>query len=81
MDEPYPVTIARSRYGGTYEPGKWVAFPCDPEAVPEDWNADDVSCMEFWRTRRHEVGGGDTPDEALEDLLRKQDENRRVGSA
>lgn len=73
------VTIVSARYGGIYEPGKWLAFPCWPEAMPEEWNADDGTCMEFWRTRRHEVGGGDTPDEALADLRRKQEEDRRVG--
>jgi hypothetical protein len=72
---PSVVTIVSARYGGIYEPGKWLAFPCSPEAMPEEWNADDGTCMEFWRTRRHEVGGGETPDEALADLRRKQQAN------
>jgi hypothetical protein len=52
------VTIVTARYGGIYEPGKWLAFPCWPDAMPEEWNADDTTCIEFWRVRRHEVGGG-----------------------
>jgi hypothetical protein len=66
------ITIVRARYGGTYEPGKWLAFGCWPAAMPDEWNADDVTCMHFFRERRHEIGGGDTPDEALADLQRKQ---------
>jgi hypothetical protein len=27
-DGPGMVTIVRSRYGGIYEPGGWIAFAC-----------------------------------------------------
>jgi len=69
-DGPGMVTIVRSRYGGTYEPGEWIAFACWPDQIPPDWNADDVTCAEFFAARRDEVGGGDTPQEAYEDLVR-----------
>lgn len=72
---PYPVTIVRSRYGGTYEPGVWVAFPLHPEDLPPDWNAGDVLCNRFWQSR-DDIGGGATPDEAYADLLRRQEERR-----
>ena len=68
--EPAFVTIVSSRYGGTYEPGVWVAFPMWPEQLPADWNADDVACSRFFADRHGEFGGGDTPQEAYEDLLR-----------
>lgn len=64
------VTIVRSRYGGIYEPGIWVAFPMWPEQLPPDWNADDVTCMKFFEDRKGEFGGGDSPQEAWQDLLR-----------
>ena len=31
---PWPVTIMRSRYGGIYEPGRWIAFPQVPAGIP-----------------------------------------------
>jgi hypothetical protein len=64
------VTIVRSRYGGIYEPGEWVAFPMLPDQVPPEWNADDVTCSKFFQDRRGEFGGGDSPQVAYEDLLR-----------
>lgn len=70
----YPVTIVRARYGGIYEPGQWIAFPLLPENLPPEHDADDVTCMTFWEDykRNHQpVGGGDTPDAALEDLRRQ----------
>lgn len=70
LDSAYPVTIVRARYGGLYEPGEWLAFPLHPEALPEDWNAGDVACSTFWDERR-DIGGGSTPTEAYEDLLRR----------
>jgi hypothetical protein len=65
------VTIVKARYGGIYEPGKWLAFGGGPRDLPQEWDAEDNVCMDFWRERRGEVGGGDTPDEALADLLDK----------
>jgi hypothetical protein len=73
----YPVTITAARYGGIYEPGRWVAFACLPEDLPPDWNADDVSCLRFYETCRDEIGGGSTPQEAYADLARLM-RNRRT---
>lgn len=73
----YPVTIVAARYGGVYEPGLWLAFACYPDALPSDWNAGDGACADFWRLCRHEIGGGDSPDDALADLLRKEAGRRR----
>ena len=69
-DGPGMVTIVRSRYGGIYEPGEWIAFACWPDQIPPEWNVDDVTCAEFFADRRGEVGGGEPPQEAYEDLVR-----------
>jgi hypothetical protein len=68
--EPGFVTIVRSRYGGAYEPGKWIAFAMWPDELPPEWNSDDVECMRFFEARKGEFGGGASPQEAYEDLLR-----------
>jgi hypothetical protein len=65
----WPVTILRARYGGVYEPGAWIAFPLTPGEVPQEWDADDVTCMTFFDERRGQVGGGATPDKALAHLI------------
>lgn len=71
MADLNPVTIVRSRYGGIYEPGEWLTFPLRADALPEDWDGSDVFCVKFWTTYRGLVGGGDTPQAALDDLVRK----------
>ena len=72
-DRPDPgfVTIVRSRYGGIYEPGEWIAFAMVPELLPPEWRGNDAECERFFRERRREVGGGSSPQEAYEDLLRR----------
>ncbi len=66
----YPVTITRARYGGIYEPGEWLAFPLPASGLPYEWDADDATCAKFWGAR-HDIGGGNTPDKAYADLLRR----------
>lgn len=66
----WPVTIVKSRYGGVYEPGVWIAFPQVPSDIPDDWRAGDAACADFFAERKGFIGGGDTPDEALADLAR-----------
>ncbi len=62
------MTIVRARYGGSYEPGAWLAFPNHPAEMPEDWNASDVPCALFWDSYIGAVGAGESPDGALADL-------------
>ena len=69
------MTIVAARYGGIYEPGKWLAFALSPEQLPPEWNAGDAECLAFFTTR-NDVGGGDSPTEAYDDLLRRQAEHR-----
>lgn len=73
MPELYVVTIVKARYGGTYEGGPWLAFELCPDQLPEDWDAGDIECMEFWANPENskDVGIGQSPDLALKELQRK----------
>jgi hypothetical protein len=71
LDRPAgPVTIVAARYGGIYEPGRWLAFPLWPEELPDGWSGGDAECYAFWQEHR-DYGGGDTPTAAYRDLLRR----------
>lgn len=70
-DGLYPVTIVRSRYGGAYEPGAWLAWPRDANRLPLDWDGDDIPCRRFWESEGGVVGAGNSPQAAYEDLLSK----------
>lgn len=79
----YPCTIVPARYGGCYEGGTWLAFPGDPDAIPEGWDGGDLECAEFFaRHREAPIGRGNTPDAAHRDLVErirrtpKQDDER-----
>lgn len=65
----YPCTIFRSRYGGSYEPGRWVAIPLDH--IPVDATDDDVTCASWFADYGWMCGGGETPGDALVDLNSK----------
>jgi hypothetical protein len=67
----WPVTIVRARYRGVYEPGAWLAFPNHPDRLPGGWDAGDVECASFWAERRDDIGGGESPQEAYDDLKRR----------
>lgn len=62
----YPVTIIAARYSGTYEGAAWVAF--NEYHVPDDAQADDVTCAVFFGSYDKPLGRGRTPDAALRDL-------------
>lgn len=66
-----PVVIIQTRYGGTYEGGKWAAFHCDEEQIPSYAQGSDVPCRHWWDYNSRWVGVGQTPDEALADLESK----------
>jgi len=69
----FPCTIVNDRYGGVYSGAEWVAFPCEPDEVPEDVNADDTDSMAFWEFGRAQplVGRGKTAEEARLDLMKR----------
>jgi hypothetical protein len=68
--EPYPFTIVPARYGGTYEGGRYLAFPCGPNRLPDGWDDSDCECMDWWADHHDwPIGVGASPDEALEVLI------------
>lgn len=68
--EPLFVTIVSARYGGTYEPGEWLAFPVSPNNLPRDWDGSDVAAATFYSITPRPYGAGPTPDAAYDDLRR-----------
>jgi hypothetical protein len=70
-EDLYPVTIIRTRYGGTYEGGEWAAFPLQSVQVPGEAIGDDVTCATWWEQYGYAVGLGNTPGAALADLAAK----------
>lgn len=70
----YPLTIVADRYGGVYSGGKFLAFNCLPNKVPEDINEDYPYCRNFWASRRTSfepkitIGKGQTIEEAVGNL-------------
>lgn len=67
----YPVTVLRTRYGGTYEGGAWVALHAEPWGIPEDVMGDDGGCMEFFASCPYPIGRGADPGAAVADLERQ----------
>lgn len=65
----WPVTIVRSRYGGVYEGGDWVAHNLLPDEVPQESMGEDVECQEWFVQNRRDVGVGNTPQDAYNNLL------------
>jgi hypothetical protein len=71
-NHPYPVTIIAARYGGAYEDGRWLAFHCFETEVPAEASGDNGECVAFFSSDAATlVGRGDTPQDALSDLLRR----------
>lgn len=76
-DKIWPVTIVKSRYQGSYEGGKWLALNVIYENVPRSIMCDDIACATFFDTYDKsnkkknplKIGRGNTPDEALKDLV------------
>ena len=68
----WPTTIIADRYGGIYAKGAWTAWPLEPEEIPREVFADDVTCKLWWEAQRATasipVGVGDTPQAAFEAL-------------
>ena len=69
----YPVTIIKTRYQGTYESGRWAAFPVEFNDVPMDVVGDDIETMNWWSSNVDMVGVGQTPEAALENLEDKME--------
>ena len=74
MNEIYPLTIINDRYTGTYSGGIFTAWNMDYHEIPTDPDEDDVTCMLFWAKTDIIVGRGETPQEAVDDLIRRLEE-------
>jgi len=77
MNNMYQVVIFQDRYHGTYSHGNWIAVhDVDVDTGFDDhkfdFMADDGSAMSFDYSK---VGVGDTPNDALNDLLKKLEVN------
>ena len=71
LNTHYPTTIICDRYRGTYSGAEWLAFPLDYFKVPDEVDGEDSECMMFWDSYDGVVGKGDTPQEAIGDLIKK----------
>lgn len=77
LPSTYPVTIVPARYGGIYEGGQWLAFPCRPDVLRAkcpSWDDSDLECTEFWNAVRTEpakwiIGRAADPENAYYDLI------------
>lgn len=69
----YPLTIISSRYSGVYSGAYNIAFPLRFMDVPKEAVGSDPECMQFWweEVSDEDVGYGDTPEEAYQDLIDK----------
>ena len=73
-DEIFPVTIVCDRYTGAYSGGAWTAWQLDTWDIPSWIEECDFVCRDEWRKNTEPVGLGDTPQEALQDLMHKLNE-------
>ena len=74
---PYPLCIIEDRYCGAYSEARFLAFNLEPyhvQALPVD--AGDIDCENFWNGNDEDydvndyiIGKGDTPEEALWNLI------------
>lgn len=71
------IHIVEDRYGGVYSKAKWVAVANYDERNLNEYPdpfGDDEDAMEFWWSSRvlpDWIAAGDTPNEALDNLYRK----------
>lgn len=66
------MIIIEDRYLGSYSGGKWIALNLHYSAVPKEIGSDDSTESDFWSEWDYSYTGlGDTPDEAMHDLIRK----------
>lgn len=70
LRDNYPTTIICDRYSGTYSGADWLAFPLDYSDVPEEVDGGDTECWMFWDNYDGIVGKGNTPQEAMNDLIK-----------
>lgn len=76
LENIYPLAVISDRYTGCYSGGNYTAWCYGVDYIPRGVFEDDVTCAKTWselkkgREDGSEVFGvGDTPDEALRDLI------------
>lgn len=79
--ELYPVAIVQDRYGGVYSGGQWLAIaeadkvysklPRTQFVMTNGPSADDVMCLQFWSNKPDWIAVGNTPDEAYNSLVQR----------
>ena len=69
----WPVIITQDRYTGVYSGGPWLAVGNRRNLFETDAYGDDTDCAAFFEDAKNtkQIGIGDTPNAALDDLLRK----------
>lgn len=71
----WPIVVFQSRYSGVYEGGDWFAL-ANCESIPDGPWEDDDECLDWFVKNEKIVGVGDTPDDAVSDLLAKDEINQ-----
>lgn len=84
MTDLYRIVITQARYGGTYEGGKWIAFAnydeIDVDLLNNYIYGDDEGAIDLFDSDISVfIGVGDTPDSALENLIRKHVKHTTAG--
>lgn len=73
MKYPYPLTIVMDRYNGAYSGGKFIAWNEDYENINYDAHSGDVEASSFWINNTKVCGKGDSPKEAIADLIKNME--------
>lgn len=66
------IIINEDRYSGSYSGHTYTAWL---GLVPDDVDAGDSTCEDFWKNNKVLFGGGATPDKAVVALIKKLNEN------
>lgn len=66
-----PSPSCRPGTGAPTSLASWLAWPLDPDRLPQDWDDEDLPCRRFWRSYEGVVGSGSTPQGAYDDLVRR----------
>ena len=68
----YPLTIVADRYGGSYSGALFTAWNLQYDQLPNEISDCDLGCGIFWtKADRSEIGFGNNPNEAYQNLLEK----------
>jgi|HubBroStandDraft_2_1064218.scaffolds.fasta_scaffold02576_15 hypothetical protein len=72
----FDVAILGTRYGGCYEGGRWIAWVGDLDWL-DDYQSGDIECPTFFEDYANApIGRGETPQAALDDLIRRAEKRK-----